>query len=202
MAKDEFEKADAEAGVMVEAEAEEPSEEKTLPAVVESTTALTTPQDMMQFREQLVGIYHKGSKSLVEKLTREHRNNPETLVMALVDELVRETDTLLGNALVATHQGSLRDASVISYKRAEVLEKAIKAVQAKQVFDKDRGFDLESPFMGVVWRYFMENVKSVFMDIGMSPEVNDTFFRSLAARMKEWKKDLKNKLDDMNSLKE
>jgi len=198
---DEFEKADIEAGVVVESEDSEDREE-TLPAVVETRKPLATPQDMMQFREQLVDIYHKGSKSLVERLTKEHRNNPETLVMALVDELVRETDTLLGNALVATHQGSLRDASVISFKRAEVLEKAIKAVQAKQVFDKERGFDLESPFMGVVWRYFMESVKSVFVEFGMSSEVNDTFFRSLAAKMKNWKKDLKRKLDEMNSLKE
>lgn len=198
--KDDFEKADEDGGE-TEAEVVEEAIESSMPVVM-SLGSLATPRDMMEFRQQLIEMYHRGSRSLVERLNKEDRNNPRSLVMALVGELVTETDNLLGNQMIATQHGSLRDASVMSSKRAEVLEKAIKAVQNKQQFEKDHGFNVDHPAMQCVWRYFMEKAHAVLRAMRVDAEANDTFFRMLVEQMKEWKKELQQKIEEEDSLKE
>ena len=113
--------------------------------------------------------------------------------------MVRESDHLLGNELVATQNGDLRDASVISYKRAEVLEKAIKAAQARMEFERESGIDLDSPSMMVVFRFFMSKVKDVFAKMGMDSEANDVFFRMLGDEMENWKRELHEKLEELHA---
>lgn len=195
--KDDFEKTDEDAGV-IEGVAEV-IEESTTPMVLSGVRA--TPRDMMELRQQLIELYHSGSRSLVERLNKEDKNNPQSLVMALVGELVTETDNLLGNQLVSTQHGSLRDASVMSFKRAEVLEKAIKAVQNKQQFEKEHGFNVGHPAMQCVFRYFMDKAHTVMRAMRLDSEANDTFFRMLMEQMKDWKKELQQKIDEEDSLK-
>jgi len=184
----------------IETEAVVVTENPNLPAVKESSVPSVPPSNMMEMRGNLVRDYHRGSQCLAERLQAEGKNNMEQMVMALVDEVIKETDSLLGNELLATHEGNLRDASVISYKRAEVLEKAIKAVQTKQAFDKEHGVDVEAPAMRTVFRFFMKKVKYVFAQLGYDDEASDTFFRSLGEAMEGWKKELKEDLNELNTL--
>jgi hypothetical protein len=177
---DEFVSADREAGVAVI-----PPGSGGTPLVVGSRAA---------FRNTLVEQYHKGSKSLVERLKKDNKADAESLLICLIDEVIGESDHLLGNELVATENGDLRDASVISYKRAEVLEKAIKAVQARNQVEKESGVDLDSPSMMVVFRFFMFKVKETFKKMGISDEQSDIFFRTLGEEMEDWKKELREQL--------
>ena len=181
-----FEKADRDSNAVVRADAEYLPEQM--------------PTNMLEQREFLVKQYHKGSESLAKRLHSEGKNNIETMVMALVDEVIKETDNLLGNGLIAIEQGELRDASVISAKRAEVLEKAIKAVQTKQMFDKESGIDVDSPSMRVVFRFFMKKSKQVFDKLGFGEEISDSFFKTLSSAMENWQDELKRELDSLNSL--
>ncbi len=166
----------------------------------EDTSLTSSPRDVLELRKSLVMQHHKGNSSLVEKLENEGKNNLEGLIMSLVDEVIKETDSLLANELVSIQQGDLRDASIISYKRSEVLEKAIKAVQAKQVFEKENGVDVNSPSMLVVFKYFMGKVKDVFGEMNADDELSDTFFRNLASNLSSWKKELGEELTDSDKL--
>ena len=165
-----------------------------------SALAEQAPKDLMELRERLVSTYHEGAASLIEKLRREGRDSLESLVPALVEEIISETDSLLGNELVATRQGSLRDASIISFKRSEVIGMAIKAVQAKQQFERESGLDVNSPSLIVVFKYFMGKVKQVMDLMETDDEFNDTFFRMLGDAMDGWKKELKEEFDEINRL--
>jgi len=189
---DDFEKVDAEVEMM------EPS---VATPINEDSLSINAPKDMMELRDNLIKEYHKGSSTLAGRLDRQGKNNLDEIVLALVDEIIKETDNLLGNELISAKGGNLRDASVISYKRSEVLEKAIKAVQAKQIFEKEHGVDINSPSMMVVFKYFMEKVKSVFVTLGYEDEASDTFFRILGDDLTDWKKQLKEELSEINSLK-
>jgi len=166
----------------------------------EETSLTSSPRDVLELRKKLVKQHYRGSSSLVEKLENEGRNSLEGLVMSLVDEVVKETDSLLANELVSIQEGNLRDASIISYKRSEVLEKAIKAVQAKQVFEKENGVDVDSPSMLVVFKYFMGKVQDVFKGMNTDDELSDTFFRTLASGLSDWKKELGSELNDLDKL--
>lgn len=156
--------------------------------------------NMLEHRSELIKEYHEGNLSLSEKLTNQGRNNPGDMVMALVDEMISETDHLLGNELLAGEQDNIRDASIISAKRADVIQMAIKAVQTKQIFDNQHGIDVKSPAMRVVFRFFMKKVKFVFDKLGYEDEASDIFFRTLSDVLENWEKELQAELDDVNSL--
>lgn len=154
---------------------------------------------MIQFRKQLVEQYHKGAPSLAAKLRAAGKEDLESLLVAMLDEMIQETDHLLGNELVSMHNGELRDSSVISFKRAEVLEKAIKAVQTKQQFEKQSGIDVDSPSIMVVFRFFMSKAKETFSRMGVATEINDLFFRMFGEVSNDWKKELREKFEEMRT---
>jgi hypothetical protein len=153
----------------------------------------------MEYREQLVKQYHDGAPSLVEKIRKAGKEDIESLLVALIEEVVKETDHLLGNELVATQNGDLRDASIISFKRAEVIEKAIKAVQAKQEFERESGIDVDSPSMTVIFRFFLAKAKDTFDRIGVGNETNDLFFRTFSEIMENWKKELRERFEELGN---
>jgi hypothetical protein len=184
---DEFNKADSEAGVVNGMEVLAPSKSNSL--------SLPPTTDLLKFRKQLVEQYHQGAPSLIARLKSAGKEDLESQIVAMVDEILSETDNLLGNQLVATHNGDLRDASVISFKRAEVLEKALKAVQTRQQFEKQSGIDLDSPSMIIVFRYFMAKARDTFTRMGVGPEINDLFFRVFGEVTNEWKKELRDSFD-------
>jgi hypothetical protein len=180
MSADDFDKADAQAGVEVL-----PAERK------KSYNSNLMTSDVMEYREKLLERYHKGASSLVERLKNAGKDDMESLLVSLIDEMVKETDHLLGNELVATVNGELRDASVISFKRAEVLEKAIKSVQAKHEAEKVEGLDIDSPEMMTVFRFFMLKSNEAFERMGVGKEVSDLFFRTFGGMMDNWKRELR-----------
>jgi len=161
------------------------------------------PSDVLEYRSQLIAEYHNGAKSLVKRLEEEGKGDDiESLVLALINEVIQESEHLLGNQLVEAKNGDLRAASVISFKRAEVLEKALKAVQTKLQFEREGGgLDIDSPAMMTVFRFFMEKVREVFGRIGMEEEVSDLFFRTLGEHMENWKKELRVRFEDLKARK-
>ena len=184
---DDFEKMDTDAGV------------STAEVVSVDPSNLMPAGGVMDYREQLVKKYHGGSKSIHERLRANGKSTGEDLLLALIDEVLKETDNLLGNHLVAAENGNLRDASVISYKRAEVLEKAFKAFQSKQQFEKESGIDINSPSMMVIFRFFMSKIQEVFDRMETPAEERDVFFRSLGEVTEEWKKELREEFEAMKS---
>jgi hypothetical protein len=187
-----FEKADKEAGVEVVVE---PPTTQLVPTGEHMPIMGGVPTNVVHFRDQLVRQYHEGAPSLIKKLREVGKDGIEDLLVALIDEVVIETDHLLGNELVATQNGDLRDASIISFKRTEALEKAIKAVQAKQEFERTGGIDVDSPAMVTVFKFFMSKAKEAMQVMGVDSEMNDLFFNTLADVTENWKKELREEFE-------
>jgi hypothetical protein len=186
-----FEAADAEAGAQSVQRA----------VAVRDSGRPRAPGNMIEHRANLISEYHKGAAGLADRLKAEGRDKPGMLVMALVEEVVKETDSLLGNELIATENGELRDATVISSKRTEALEKAIRAVQSKQMLDQQGSVDPDGPAMRAVFRFFMKKVKAVFERMGAADELSDAFFRHLGDSTQGWQKELAAELEDLRSLR-
>jgi hypothetical protein len=185
----EFDIADKEAGVTGELVTTPPN------------NGAVRPANAVEYRAQLISRYHQGAKGLVDKLRTSGHNDAEALLLSLINEVIQETDHLLGNELVATENGELRDASIISFKRAEVLEKAIKAVQSKHQLEREQGLDLDSPAMMVVFRYFMSKVKTALVKANAPDDMSDLFFRTLSDAMADWKRDLRVQFGELKGAK-
>jgi hypothetical protein len=192
---DAFEQADKDAGVAVAKTKRTPVEPE---VSLMPTSTGGVPANVVAFRDQLVKRYHEGAPSLIKRLREAGKQDIESLLVALIDEVVTETDHLLGNELVATQNGDLRDASIISFKRTEALEKAIKAVQAKQEFERTGGIDVDSPAMVTVFKYFMGKAKEALDHMGVGDETSDLFFNTLGDVTGDWKRELR---ADMEQLK-
>ena len=186
--EDEFQKADEDAGI-----------ETAVVEVISSTDSavsrIVPVDDIINFRRQLIEEYHKGSAGLLDLLHKEGKNDLESRATALLDEMVRETDNLLGNELIATRNGDLRDSTIISFKRIEGLEKTARITQSKQQFEKQSGIDLDSPLMIVIFTYFLMKAKETFGQMGVGSEINDLFFQKFGEVTESWKKELREKLE-------
>jgi len=191
MDNDDFDRADRQAGVMVR---ESPVAAE-LSMVPHPSGAV--PANVVALRDQLVRQYHAGAPSLIKRLRDAGKRDIESLLVALIDEVVKETDNLLGNGLIALENGNLRDSTIISFKRTEALEKAIKAVQAKQEFERTGGLDIDSPAMVTVFKFFMMKAKQAFEHMGVDAEMNDLFFRTFSDVTEEWKKELREEFEVM-----
>jgi hypothetical protein len=105
MADDDFEKADTDAGANSK-------------PIVRPPNGSALPMNVIEYRNSLIQDYHKGAASIIERIRKTNKDDSSSLVITLIEEVVKETDHLLGNELVSAHNGDLRDSSVISFKRA------------------------------------------------------------------------------------
>ena len=147
--------------------------------------------DMLEMRQELIEQYHGGHSGLLERLAKEGKVDGHAQVVSLVDEIVKETDQLLGNELVFAQNGEFRESSLVSFKRSEVLEKAYRGVQAKVLMESSKGINIDSPEMGDIFRYFMVKMQETFDQIGTSVETKDLFFRKFGEVTENWHKELK-----------
>lgn len=171
--------------------------EKTVGGSIQNGMAIA---DMLKYRDKLVSEYHGGIEGgLVSKLEADKSADMDSYLFAFIKEVIRETDHLLGNELLAAQNGDLRDSSVISFKRAEVLEKAIKAVQTRQQIEAQSGIDVESPSMLVIFKYFLGKVKETFDKMAVGSEINDLFFSTFGEVTENWQKDLKAQFNSLRT---
>lgn len=166
-----------------------------LPACRDSSLP-ATGDDLIALRQKLITQYH-GAPGLIARLEKEGRLDPDARLLGLLEEIIKETDNLLGNELIVTKNGELQTASIISFKRSEVLEKVSRLVQAKQTADKAGGaFDVNAPEIATIFRYFLNKSKDTLEQIGVSVEMCDLFFRKFGELTENWQKELKVALND------
>jgi len=164
------------------------------------STSDGVPADMVERRNQMMQKHYGGHSGLIEKLKYLGTNELKHIVLALCEEILQESDHLAGNSLIALEEGNLAASSAISAKRAEVIEKAMKALQTKEMFERERGIDVESPSMEVVFTYFLEKCKNALDETGIDQHVQFLFVKSLTYLMENWKKELKTALEQIHSL--
>jgi hypothetical protein len=184
MADDDFEKADTDAGANSK-------------PIVRPPNGSALPMNVIEYRDSLIQEYHKGAASIIDRIRKTNKDDSSSLVITLIEEVVKETDHLLGNELVSAHNGDLRDSSVISFKRAEVLEKAIKAIQTRMELERISGLDVDSPAMSIIFRFFFNKAKETFNRMNVGTEISDLFFSTYGEVTENWKKELRDTYEEM-----
>jgi len=147
-----------------------------------------------QEKDELVKLHFGGMSGIGKVLL--NRSNKEILE-ELRNEILKETDNLLGNELLLTSRNEIRDASAIAVKRGEILEKAMRIIMTMIEAEKAAGVvDIESPEVMVIFKYFMKKVNDTIDGNKMGNEFKDVFFRALADNLTDWKKELKSEFKE------
>lgn len=166
--------------------------------VVSGKKDLAASSDKIAYHEKRIRTHYNGD-SLADMINNDDIST-ESLIRSLLLELAREIDNLAGNRIIATENGELEKATIISSKRTEMVDRAIKAIMAKKEFEATTSIDVESPSMRVVFQYFLEKCQESFAKSGMNSEISDTFFRNFNDICgATWKKELKRRIAEIKS---
>jgi len=161
------------------------------------TSSRPSESSCVRLKEQKIREYYQG-EPLAERMVSEDMS-VETLMQKLVVELMKESDSMVGNRAIADENGDIERSTVIGAKRSEILKETMKTVMAKREFEASNSIDVDSPSMRIVFSYFIDKCRESFNKSGMSSEISDVFFRNLTDLCSDWKKDLKRKIAELKT---
>ncbi|MCK9154677.1 MAG: hypothetical protein M0P12_01035 [Paludibacteraceae bacterium] len=156
-----------------------------------------TTKDKLSYKNKKIREFYNG-QTLTEKLASKDMTL-EDILDSLVSEYVREIDNLAGNIAMADEIGNIESSSVISTKRAEIVDKMLKAFMARKEFDAQSSIDVNSPSMKIIWRFFMMKCQESFAKSGFSIEISNIFFQNLTEVMGDWRKELKRQIAEIKT---
>jgi hypothetical protein len=153
----------------------------------------------VKFRDEKIATHYGDEKKSLAKIVGNEPYNGEELLRLLVNELLREVDNLAGSQIIATENGDFQTATIISAKRTEIVDRAIKAIMHKKEFEAQTSIDIESPFVFVIFKYFIEKCKEAFTNAGFNNDTMNPFFYAFDDATREWKKDLKKRIVELKT---
>jgi len=153
-------------------------------------------------RNHVLSRHYGGPKSMLEKLSESGRTDFDSMALALIEEMVIENDKLLASEEIVAEEGNLRDASVISSKRLEGLDRTYKAVSTLRELNKDHSIDLESPSVRLLVTYVFHCFKESLDILKLDDDLKDAIFQTLETRMTDWKKEFRSRIREMEREKE
>lgn len=171
--------------------------------VLEKSSQNLTPaskkQDILSERTDLVKKYYGESSSFFEKLKKSQGTgeNIDELVGIIIEEIAKESDNLLGNSLIFTKDGNLHDASVISVKRADMLETLTKVLQRKkEMFIISSKIDYDSPVFKIFQIICFEKLTAILDALTLDVEMKQLIVSRWVDSMKDWQKEIKLRVDN------
>ena len=152
--------------------------------------------DFIVLREELVKKYHKTSESLFDKIqNRPDGSNVEIIINTVLEELIKETDNLLGNELTLMQSGHIRDSSVVSVKRSDVLSIVSRVAARKHELSTLNGsVDLNAPAFQLFQQLCFDKLVVVLDKLNVDPELKQLVALKWGEEMENWDKEMKYKL--------
>lgn len=152
--------------------------------------------DVFEVRKELI---EKHSGFLYEKV-KGRREDADQILSVVIDEIIKETDNLLGNSLIFTQEGKLHDASTVSVKRSEILETLTRVLQKKRdLFSNSGVVDYNSPVFKVFQMVCFEKLTSVLDSLNMDNEQKKIIVSKWVESMSDWQKDVKMRMDNVTN---
>lgn len=173
--------------------------DEVLPARQETSAIYPTGKQSfgVEYKRRKIKEFYDG-QSLGERLASKELTL-EDILDSLVAEYIREIDNLAGNIIMADDIGNIEASSVISAKRADIVDKMMKAFMARKEFDAQSSIDVNSPSMKIIWRFFMMKCQESFAKSGFSTEISNIFFQNLTEVMGDWRKELKRQIAEIKT---
>lgn len=176
-------------------------EKRHLPAkaseFAETDAALPVGKDYIAEREALVDK-HYGAEIRLSQRMKGDGSKIDGIINSALEELVKESENLLGNELVLMQAGQVRDSSIISVKRSDVLDTLTKVAQRKyDILSSMSNVDLNSPVFQIFQQICVDNLVLSMKENGVISEMRQLILNKFADLMKTWDKELKFRMDSL-----
>jgi len=149
--------------------------------------------NLMKEKQRLVAKHHGGSESLVRRI-RSGEISPEEAMNSIITDLLGETDSLKGSELLFAQEGNLRDATTVTVKRVEALEKVAKTLHRRHLMTHEEVINLDSPYVRLLVSWFLRKVNNCLLELKYPQEAVDVFFGKLQLLTDDWKKEVKREM--------
>lgn len=152
-----------------------------------------------EMKEKIISEYRKKNQSIVDKLERTAAGyNTDQLLTVIMEEILMTYEDALGNVLILESNGDLQAASNISFKRTDLLRSVAEiASRKKELNQKNGDVDLNSPVFCTFQKICFEKMILALQDVKISPELINLFLSSWQEKMKNWDKELKSALKEL-----
>lgn len=147
-------------------------------------------------KDEKLGAHYKGGRSL--SLLNDDLSAEEK-IQIISSEMMKESDSILANRIIADERGDISVSSACSEKRAGILDKAIKIQHTQRVLDREASIDLDAPVFRHVYGHFFFALKETLNSNGIENQQMNHILKKLAENLTDWKsqvkKSIKNRKD-------
>lgn len=169
-----------------------------------TTITDTTPSKMSSMRElktKLLAEHRRYQSGILQKLEYTSTGfNTDQLLNLIVEDMLNSTEDLQATSLMLESEGSLKDASAISIRRADLLKLIAEIVSKKKELNQRSGeVDLNSPAFCIFQKLCFDKMVDSMEEMNIDPETVNLLLTSWQTKMKDWGKELKRALKELDN---
>ena len=155
---------------------------------------------IIEMKGKLVKNYYKNEENtLKRKIFECDGSSIEGAINSVLSEIVNESDDLLSNKLIFTRENRLHDATTVSVKRTEVLEKIANIISKKyDIIAKSNAIDLNSPVFQVFQQICVDKLKEALISLDIEDDLKQLIVIKWGDKMTDWEKELKSRVSNLN----
>lgn len=154
--------------------------------------------DYIDIRERLVDAYRRKRGTILSRVAvTTGDNSVDTIITAVIQELAQETENLLGNEIMMMTAGQVDKASVVSVKRADVLDVLSKVAIRRKEAASSSAVDLNSPAFQLFQSLCFEKLTESMEEMKISPEERQLLISKWSTKLQNWMKELRERLANL-----
>lgn len=173
-----------------------PAEPKPIP-----TSKFIAGSDIGEYRDALVEQYYSNGKhkSVLKKIKENDKDTTlDELLGLIVEEILDGGEDILGTQLMLSEQGDLINSTAAVMKRSELMKSVADIIaKRKELNQRASDIDLNSPAFMLFQKLCIDKLVRALEDLKLDSEMISLIISSWSSLMKDWGKELKQKLEEM-----
>lgn len=159
-----------------------------------------TGSDINAYRDSLVQEYRgSGHKSALNTIrNRKQGVTSDEILSLLIEEILQGNEQMLGTQLLLAQQGDLQMSTATIVRRSELLKAVADIiVKRKELNQRASDIDLNSPAFLLFQKLMFDKFMQTFEQLQMDPEMVSLIISTFQKKVKNWGKQLKQKLQEI-----
>lgn len=158
------------------------------------------PSSIRGVKERLLADYRQDHKGILERLERTAAGyNTDQLLTLIVEDMLYSSEDLQATLLMLENEGSLKDNASLTITRANLLRLVADIVaKKKELAQKSGEVDLNAPAFMLFQKLCFERLTEAMESLKLDQETRGLLLSDWGARMKDWDKDLRRMLKELD----